>query len=347
MSKLKVMGLVLGGILLLLIASVGMSGCGGSSEAPKSDMTLRGVESRGNTNSSALNKDSVIGDTPQTLGKADGKESLKSEDKSANGITSGDKSSPTSFQNAILAQRKVIRNANLSIEVPDFDKAYSRIKTIIKVFGYVQESNIKKDKAEVNGAEKLITSGTIVIRVNKDKFDDVMTDIKGVGTLLEESSKGDDVTDKFFDTESRLRLLKYEESRLEDYLKKISDPDVIFKTESRLTDIRHEIESLTGTLQKWSDLVELSTITISIYEKGQVPKVDNSYFSRLSGTFLGSLAGVGRFFAELILVLAGALPALVIIGILAFVGFKAVKRHKKKKVQVVVPEVVEDVDLKE
>ena len=342
MTKLKVTGLVFVGILLLLIA-VGMSGCGGS-ETSKSDTTERLAASNGIADSGETNKGFGYSDS-KTSDKVKAQDSIKSEEKPSNGLTPGDKSSPTSFQNAILAQRKVIRNANLSIEVQDFDKAYSSIKTMIKAFGYVQESNIKKDKAEVNGAEKLITSGTIIIRVNRDKFDDVMTDIKGVGTLLEESTKGDDVTDKFFDTESRLRLLRYEESRLEDYLKKISDPDVIFKTESRLTDIRHEIESLTGTLQKWSDLVELSTITISIYEKGQVPKVDNSYFSRLSETFLGSLAGVGRFFAELILVLAGSLPALVIIGILAFVGFKAVKRHKKKKVQV--PEVVEDVNLNE
>jgi hypothetical protein len=238
-----------------------------------------------------------------------------------------------SVSNAILSQRKVIRNANVSGEVDDFDKAYGQIKSEIAAFGYVQETNIKKEKVYVDSKEKLITKGTIIIRVDKDKFDSTLTNVKGLGISFDEEIKGDDVTDKFFDTESQLRLLRFEESRLEQYLNKINDPDVIFKTESRLTDIRHEIEGLTGTLQKWNDLVALSTITINLSEKNPVSSnipVLKGFSERFTGGFLDSLKGVIHFCGELLILLAQSIPVLILLAIILF-GLLAIYRKYFKK----------------
>ena len=126
--------------------------------------------------------------------------------------------------------------------------------------------------------------------------------------LYQTNIKSDDVTDKFFDIESRLRLLKYEESRLEEYLKKITDPDTIFKTEARLMEIRHEIESLTGNLNKLSNLVQLSTITINMSEKIPAGEKAGSYWQRLASGFTESFKGVVGFCAESLIVVVAALP---------------------------------------
>lgn len=223
--------------------------------------------------------------------------------------------------NAILAQRKIIRNANLSVEVEDFEKAYGQIKTLIAAFGYVQESNIKREKIYVDSSEKYITKGIIVIRVDKDRFESVLSDVKGLGLLLDETIKGDDVTDQYFDKESMLRLLNYEQSRLEQYLLKVTDPDTIFKTESQLTKIRHDIESLTGTLKKWDDLVALSTITINLAEKrpdaAKVQPTEKSYWTKLAEGFTGSTKGVVHFFGGLLIFLAQALPVLILLALVA------------------------------
>ena len=246
--------------------------------------------------------------------------------------------SSQAINNVILSQRKIIRNANISIEVDDFDVAYSKIEYIISNLGYVQESKINKVKHFVDNKIELVTSGVIIIRVDADKFNSVLKDIKGLGQLIDENIKTDDVTEKFFDVESRLRLLKYEESRLEEYLKKIDDPDNIFKTQRRLTDIRHEIEQLTGTLNKLSDLVKLSTITINMKEKAPTSTSEpskQSYISQLKDNFLDSLNGVMKFLGNLLLVIVGSLPVLVLLGIVFFpfyfLGKKFLKKRKTKK----------------
>jgi len=236
--------------------------------------------------------------------------------------------------NPIVNQRKFIRNANITVEVDNFDAAYGKIEYIIGNTGYVQESKINKTKHYVDDKEILVTKGVIIIRVDADKFSEVLKDIKGLGLLTDENIKTDDVTAQFFDVESRLRLLRYEESRLEEYLKKIEDPDTIFKTESRLTDIRHEIEQLTATLNKLSDLVKLSTITINMNEKlpdSLAKPVETSYLGKLKDNFLESLYAVVEFLGNLLIFIVSSLPSLLLLAIIFFAGYFTYKKFFKNK----------------
>jgi hypothetical protein len=59
----------------------------------------------------------------------------------------GDSSTQSAY-NAILAQRKIIQNADVTVEVDNFDQAYSKLKSAINAFGFVQETNIHKDLEE-------------------------------------------------------------------------------------------------------------------------------------------------------------------------------------------------------
>lgn len=328
LSLLLVFGLVVSALI----------GCGASKTTAKLEKS-KAVEMKGNSGKA----DFAVAEQPRTeetgAQAADmasqnivaGEVAYDTNDTNGTGLT-GSGSVGQTVSNAILAQRKVIRNANITVEVEDFEKAYGQVKSLVAPFGYIQESSIRKDKVHQSGKEKLITRGVIIVRVDKDKFESILSDIKGLGLLLDENIKSDDVTDKFFDVESRLRLLKFEQERLEAYLQKIDDPDIIFKTESRLTNIRHEIEGLTGTLNKWSGLVELSTITINMNEKGYdtIAAENKSYWNRLISGFKGSIKDVVVFFGELIIVAVQALPVIAILAALAFGGIFTYRKVRAK-----------------
>jgi hypothetical protein len=230
-----------------------------------------------------------------------------------------------SLANAILDQRKVIRNANISIIVDSYEKTYGKIQSLVEGAGngYIQQSSVSKQGA--NGK-----SGVIIVRVDADKFSQILNNVKGLGEVIDADERTEDITEKFYDTESELRLLKYEQSRLEEYLKKIDDPDTIFKTESRLTDIRHQIENLTGTLNKLSNLVKLSTITINISEKSvKITDKEKTYLEKLFGGFTDSMKGVGNFFGELILLLVALIPTLVILALCAWIIWIFYRKYRK------------------
>ncbi|HHW31300.1 MAG TPA: DUF4349 domain-containing protein [Clostridiaceae bacterium] len=272
-------------------------------------------------------------ETKEVSGSANSGEKTVADDATA--ITGGGSDVRQLVSNAILAERKIIRKANITVEVENFDRAQSQINTFILGIGYVQESNINTEKFYVNSEVKLIKSGTIIIRVDKDKFDKVINDIKGIGLVIGENIGTEDVTERYFDIESRLRLLRFEEQRLEEYLKKLEDPDTIFKTESRLTDIRHEIEGLTGNLRKLSELTELSTITINMYEKnpyaGNVNKQPRTYGQRLRDSFLDSVRGVVSFCGDLLILLVQILPVLILLGIFLLIAFTIFKKINKNR----------------
>ncbi len=260
------------------------------------------------------------------------------EQKSVEGVNSigGGGSAGQSVSNAILSERKVIRSANVTVEVENFDEAYSKLDTLILGIGFIQSTNINTEKYFADNEQKLLRHGSIVIRVDKEKFDKVLNSIKGIGEVLSWNINGEDVTDKFFDTESRLRLLRIEEGKLEEYLKKLNDLDQIFKTESRLTDIRYQIESLTGNLKKMGDLVDLSTISITMNEKrpgADEPVKPLTYWEKLLNNFLYSIKGVANFIGELVIVLVAATPILILIGLFVLIAILIYRKIPKKRMR--------------
>jgi hypothetical protein len=204
----------------------------------------------------------------------------------------------------ILAQRKVIRNANLKLEVDEFYTSYGNLQSMITGIGFIQESNIHRDYYTFEGERRSRITGDITIRVDARHFDNILNDVKGLGEVIDDRIYSTDVTDQFFDTEGRLRILKIEYEYLEEYMRSLKDPDSIFKTRMRMTELQTEIERLTGTLNKWSDLVELSTIYIRLEEKypeEMTLKKTNTYWDRLKNSIKNSLTGIVDAFGDLVI----------------------------------------------
>jgi len=234
----------------------------------------------------------------------------------------------------ILAQRKVIRNANLRLEVDDFYTSYGNLQSMITGIGFIQESNIHRDYYTFEGERRSRITGDITIRVDARHFDNILNDVKGLGDIIDDRIYSTDVTDQFFDTEGRLRILKIEYDYLEEYMRSLKDPDSIFKTRMRMTELQTEIERLTGTLNKWSDLVELSTIYIQLEEKypeEMTLKKTNTYWDRVKNSVKNSLTGIINAFGDLLIFIIEAIPTLVILGVLFLIGFRIYKKHSKKK----------------
>ncbi len=311
-------------LLMVVIVIVSMiSGCGSRKAATESKAD-RGTE----TANSARNygEDQVILQFNEDIEDGENGESPKTSERDDSGNTYAITGTGTTFQPSkvnILEQRKIIRNANVSIEVEDFDKTYGQISSIINGIGIIQETSIKKNPKYINGEKVIQTLGYITIRVYSDRFESVLSDVRGLGDLLDQNVTSNDITDQFFDTEARLKVLKIEYDLVEDYLKKVTDLDAIFKTQKRLTELRQEIENLTGTLNKWKDLVDLSTIRINISEKlPEVPEEnlkEKSYFSKLASGFLDSSKGVIEFCGAFFIFMAQAIPVLIILVIFGFV----------------------------
>ncbi len=161
-----------------------------------------------------------------------------------------------------LANRKLIRNANVQFEIVSFDDAVQKITAFAnEERGYVATTSSEK---QTNGKLK----GEIVVKVLPENLDHFLQKIRALGELKNQTLGTEDVTKAYFDTDARLKNARVMEQRLIDMLKtktgKVSD---LLQVEKELGRVREEIEKMQGELKYWDSQVQFATVTISLSEK--------------------------------------------------------------------------------
>jgi hypothetical protein len=161
-----------------------------------------------------------------------------------------------------LANRKLIRNATVEMEIVSFDNAVQKITAFAnEEHGYVATTDSEK---QANGKLK----GQIVVKVLPENLDRFLQKIRNLGELKNQTLGTEDVTKAYFDTDARLKNAHVMEQRLIDMLKtktgKVSD---LLQVEKELGRVREEIEKMQGELKYWDSQVQFATVTISLVEK--------------------------------------------------------------------------------
>jgi hypothetical protein len=164
--------------------------------------------------------------------------------------------------NPALANRKLIRNATVDLEVVKFDEAVQKITAFAsEEKGYVATTSSEKQE---NGKLK----GEIAVKVLPENLDRFLQKIRGLGELKNQTLGTEDITKNYFDTEARLKNARVMESRLVEMLKKKSDDiNDLLQVEKELGRVREEIEKMQGDLKFWDSQVQFATVTISLAEK--------------------------------------------------------------------------------
>jgi len=161
-----------------------------------------------------------------------------------------------------LANRKLIRNATVDLEIVSFDQTVQKITAFAnEEKGYVATTSSEKQE---NGKLK----GEIVVKVLPENLDRFLQKIRGLGELKNQTLGTEDITKNYFDTEARLKNARVMEQRLIDMLKKRSDDiNDLLQVEKELGRVREEIEKMQGDLKFWDSQVQFATVTISLAEK--------------------------------------------------------------------------------
>ena len=161
-----------------------------------------------------------------------------------------------------LANRKLIRNATVELEVAKFDEAVQKITGFANEDrGYVATTSSEKQE---NGKLK----GQIVVKVLPENLDRFLQKLRGLGELKNQTLGTEDITKAYFDTDARLKNARMMEQRLIDMLKKKSDDiNDLLQVEKELGRVREQIEQMQGELKFWDSQVQFATVTISLAEK--------------------------------------------------------------------------------
>jgi Domain of unknown function (DUF4349) len=163
---------------------------------------------------------------------------------------------------AEAANRKLIRNATVQLEIVSFDDAVQKITALAnQERGYLATSSSEK---QANGKLK----GEVVVKVSPESLDRFLQKVRALGELKNQTLGTEDATKAYFDTDARLKNARVMEQRLIEMLKtktgKVAD---LLQVEKELGRVREEIEKMQGELKYWDSQVQFATVTISLAEK--------------------------------------------------------------------------------
>ena len=240
------------------------------------------------------------------------------EQKSEYGYTNDNASAPNPSQ--VLANRKIIRNADMNVETLSFDAFLDELSGALSGFGGYIESSSIGNRGYRNGQQLRYAHYTI--RVSADRLDEFLNAVSGLGNVTSVNTSLRDVTTNYVDSEKHLESLRVEQQALLEILAKAETVEDIITVQDRLTQVRYEIESYEAILRTYDDQIALSTVSLNINEVEKETPVEKETFGQeVSRRFKESLENVGEFFRNLGAWLFGSAPELIVI--LAFFGLQA------------------------
>ncbi len=213
----------------------------------------------------------------------------------------------------VAAERKIIFNGTLEVEVKDFGAAHKDVNALMKLHGAFYA------KTEIRGDSGKKRVGVFTIKVPDERFQTLVDAIADLGDPIRNSTDSQDVTEEYVDVAARVKNLKGEEEALQKILKELGGRlDDVFKLRDQILKIREQIERAEGRLQALGKLTSLSTITLTLRDREEyvaptAAKVTEreSFESRATGTFassVGLLRNLGEHAGLLLLALAPWLP---------------------------------------
>ena len=234
--------------------------------------------------------------------------------------------------------RKIIRNYDISLATNTFDDdlAYINAK-LSELGGYVLSSSLSGSKPEAYGDSGRSLSMTL--RVPAEKASDFVSGVQRLGKVDYIHDYTDDVTDQYFDVDTRLAVLKDQLERLRAIMVETDNLADIITLEERISEVMLQIEELTGTLKRYDALIAYTTIDISINERNAIsgPADTKGTGERISEGFTDTLNGVATFFVNFFVWFVSSLPVLIILAAITvavvFIVKHAVKKNGAKKAQ--------------
>lgn len=156
--------------------------------------------------------------------------------------------------------KKIIKNAHVTLELKDYNAYNSSLHNKLKSYGaYIAQ----EQQTETDGQ----ISNDISIKVPVDKFDDLMNSLSGEGIkVLEKTVSTEDVTGEVVDTKARIEAKKEVRAKYIELLRQAKSMKDILEVQNEINSIQEDIESATGRVNYLTHSAAYSTINLRYYQ---------------------------------------------------------------------------------
>lgn len=296
--------------LAALLTALALTGCGGSAGG----MSASGGDS-GSTSASSSEAPADYGDygEAQTWGFDDAAEEAE---------TSAEESGER------LANAKMVYTASIEAETQDYGACSAALEALVEQMGGYLEY------ASTGSYGDGSRSGNYTIRIPARQFRPFLKSVGEIGHVVSQDQSADNISERYYDTESRLATQKTKLERLQALLAKAENMEDIITLESAIAETELEIEQLTGSLRHYDSLVDYATVSVHLREVLRLSTVEEApptFASRLGNAFTDGLRGFGDFLQGLAIFLAYNWTWILVLAVIAAAVIRISKRKQAQR----------------
>lgn len=227
-----------------------------------------------------------------------------------------------------LANAKMVYTADIQAETQDFDTCTAALEDLVdRLGGYLEYAS-----ADSYGDGS--RSASYTVRVPAKEFRGFLKTVGEISHVTSQSRNADNISERYYDTESRLETQKTKMERLQMLLSKAENMEDIIDLENAISETEYQIEQLTGSLRHYDSLVDFATIELRIREVLRLTTVEEApptFASRLGNAFTDGLRSFGDFLQGLAIFLAYNWIWLLFLGLVLLVVVKLSKRAQVRR----------------
>ena len=223
------------------------------------------------------------------------------------------------------AKRDVVKTASMTVTVANPAEAADKATvTIDKAQGRVDS----RSEDAGSGTGRARTS--MVLRVPAAKLDEVMRDLKALGTVGHAEVTTDDVTAQRVDLDARIKALQTSVDRLLAIMRDAKDPDALIKAEDALSERQAELDSLRAQREALGDRIAYSTVNVTFVAQtigGPAPNQYQGFFGQVERGWDALVSLVG----DSVLLFGLLLPWLGVLAVAGGIAYGIVRLLKSRR----------------
>ena len=241
-----------------------------------------------------------------------------------NGSMSDNTGSSAQFPDGV----KMIYRGSLELQTTEFERSDTEIKALTgRLGGYFEEQNVYNRSGGYRSA-------SYTVRVPAERFEEFLGQVGDICTVVYQRQSAEDVSEYYYDMESRLETAKIKLDRLQALLARAEMMEDIITLESAISETEYQIERLSGEKRHYDSLIGYSTINVTLDEVYRVSEPETApltFGQRVGAAFRDGLRSFGGAMENFVEWLAYSWLTLLVILLIAAAVVKLIRRTRRNR----------------
>ena len=212
-----------------------------------------------------------------------------------------------------LASAKMVYTASIQAETQDYDACTAALEELVdRLGGYLEYAS---SDSRGDGSR----SASYTVRVPAKEFRGFLKTVGEISHVTSQDQNAENISERYYDTESRLETQKTKMERLQTLLSKAENMEDIIDLENAISETEYQIEQLTGSLRHYDSLVDFATIDVRLREVLRLSTVEEAP------------PGFGDFLQDVAVYLAYNWTWMVLLALIILLVVKVSKRRQAQR----------------